>query len=560
MPRMLVVGGGLVIEGGGSICGAIGQAGRSRPYTGSHRLAAAQSGGCPTPPMNTVPQTLLGRYKLLKVLGRGAMGVVYEATDTRLSRTVAIKTVLRNFIDDESTAADYSARFEREAQAAARLNHPHIVAVFDFGEQDGVSFIVMEFVRGRELGQAFAAGEGFDLQEVVRIMGELLDALAYAHEHGIVHRDVKPANVMIDNAGRVKLTDFGVARVADTNQDRTLPGTMVGTPSYMAPEQILGLAVGSRADIFGAGVVLYQFLTGTRPFVGGGPFGIQRKIVHDEPMPPSQVNPAVPVAFDAVVSRALAKRPEDRYESAAAFAADLRRVLVLALATGPGAAVDIDPDSTVVVPVPTLPPTSSATRPPVAPQANATTPETTAPATASLAAPTSPPAVGAGAKAKPQPAATDSSRRTPTRSLAPNWPVWAGGLAAATAAAAGLWLGVMRPGPQAGAPAVSAAPAASAVSAPVVATTTTRSVAGAPSAVASRPAMAGPNIAAAARVQVSSQDAPVRPVPTRSAPAAVTGTRSAPPDPRCDELLLRIQLGDQLTPEQTTHFHTRCAR
>ncbi|MDO8420363.1 MAG: serine/threonine-protein kinase, partial [Rubrivivax sp.] len=291
--------------------------------------------------MNTDPQILLGRYKLVKVLGRGAMGVVYEATDTRLSRTVAIKTVLRGFLADESTSADYSARFQREAQAAARLNHPHVVAVFDFGEQEDVSFIVMEFVRGRELGQAFAAGETFSLEEAVRIMGELLDALAYAHEHGIVHRDVKPANVMIDNAGRVKLTDFGVARVADTNQDRTLPGTMVGTPSYMAPEQILGLAVGSRADIFGAGVVLYQFLTGTRPFVGGGPFGIQRKIVHDEPVPPSQVNPAVPAAFDAVISRALAKRPEDRYETAAAFAADLRRVLGLSPLVAPGAALDI---------------------------------------------------------------------------------------------------------------------------------------------------------------------------------------------------------------------------
>ena len=303
--------------------------------------------------MNTDPQTLLGRYKLVKVLGRGAMGVVYEATDTRLSRTVAIKTVLRSFSPTTSTSADYTARFEREAQAAARLNHPHIVAVFDFGEQDDVSFIVMEFVRGRELGQALAEGEKFSLEETVRIMGELLDALAYAHEHGIVHRDVKPANVMIDGAGRVKLTDFGVARLADTNQDRTLPGTMVGTPSYMAPEQILGLAVGSRADIFGAGVVLYQFLTGTRPFVGGGPFGVQRKIVHDEPVPPSQVNPSVPAGFDAIVSRALAKQPEDRYDTAAAFAADLRRMLrasqPAAPDAAPDAALDFDLDSTVVM-------------------------------------------------------------------------------------------------------------------------------------------------------------------------------------------------------------------
>ncbi|MBE0549638.1 MAG: serine/threonine protein kinase, partial [Rubrivivax sp.] len=323
--------------------------------------------------MNTDPQTLLGRYKLGKVLGRGAMGVVYEATDMRLSRTVAIKTVLRSFLADESTSADYTARFEREAQAAARLNHPHIVAVFDFGAQDDVTFIVMEFVRGRELGQAFADGEKFGLEEAVRIMSELLDALAYAHEHGVVHRDVKPANVMIDSAGRVKLTDFGVARLADSNQDRTLPGTMVGTPSYMAPEQILGLAVGSRADIFGAGVVLYQFLTGTRPFVGGGPFGIQRKIVHDEPVPPSQLNPALPAGFDAIVTRALAKQPEDRYETAAVFAADLRRVLNASQAAATGAALDLDLDSTVVVPL-QPPPAASGTLPPPTPGATVAPP------------------------------------------------------------------------------------------------------------------------------------------------------------------------------------------
>lgn len=276
--------------------------------------------------MNSTSQSFLGRYRLVKVLGQGAMGVVYEGVDTRLNRTVAIKTVLRSHLADETTANEYATRFEREAQAAARLSHPHVVTVYDFGEHEDISYIVMEFVRGRELNQAFEAGEKFPLPEAVRIMRELLLALDYAHQQGIVHRDVKPANVMLDAAGRVKLTDFGVARVTNANQDRTMPGTLVGTPSYMSPEQILGLAVGSRTDIFAAGVILYQFLVGRRPFTGGGPFGVQRKIVQDDPDPPSRLNPDVPQGFDIIVLRALAKQPDQRYETAAAFAADLERI------------------------------------------------------------------------------------------------------------------------------------------------------------------------------------------------------------------------------------------
>lgn len=296
----------------------------------------------------------LGRYQLVRVLGRGAMGMVYEGLDTRLGRTVAIKTVLRSFLADDNTAADYAVRFEREAQAAARLNHPNIVALFDFGEQEDVSYIVMEFIRGRELAETFKAGERFTPQQTLRLMTELLDALGAAHDSGIIHRDVKPANVLIDESGRVKLADFGVARVVEPNQDRTLPGTMVGTPSAMAPEQILGQAVGSRTDIFSAGLIFYQLLTGKRPFAGSGPFGVQRAIVHDEPMPPSALNPELPAAVDAVLAKALAKAPAHRYNSAAAFSA------AVAAALGPvvpgGLAVHgstqdaLDPDMTVVLP------------------------------------------------------------------------------------------------------------------------------------------------------------------------------------------------------------------
>lgn len=301
--------------------------------------------------MNPGPMTQLGRYQLKNVLGRGAMGMVYEALDPRLDRRVAIKTILKSHLLDDSVAADYSRRFVREAQAAARLNHPHIVTVFDFGEEDEVAYIVMEFIEGRELAQHFDNQNFFGLAEAVRILCELLEALAYAHERGIVHRDVKPANVMIDHAGHVKLTDFGVARLAETNADRTLPGTMVGTPSYMSPEQIQGLAVGSRTDLFAVGVILYQFLTHQRPFGGGGQWVVQRKILHEDPLPPTQLVPTLPRIFDAIALRALAKNPEHRFQNAISFANELR----LALQTLPAAPRERpppDPDVTVMLTLP----------------------------------------------------------------------------------------------------------------------------------------------------------------------------------------------------------------
>src|SRR5258706_11226946 len=184
----------------------------------------------------------IGRYEIERILGEGAMGVVYEGKDTRLHRKVAIKTILKSALDSDS-AKEYSTRFAREAQAVARLNHPNIVQVFDFAEEGDVAYIVMEFVRGKELKNFFDAKERFALKEVVHIMGELCEALHFAHAAGIVHRDIKPANVMIDHEGRVKLTDFGVARITDphpTLSDKTQAGAIVGTPSYISPEQIQG--------------------------------------------------------------------------------------------------------------------------------------------------------------------------------------------------------------------------------------------------------------------------------------------------------------------------------
>lgn len=277
----------------------------------------------------------LGRYQIRRVLGRGAMGVVYEGVDPKLNRPVAIKTILKSQLSDPEMAAEYQVRFEREAQAVARLNHPHIVGVFDFGEENNVAYIVMELIRGEELKAYFDKGTQFAVKDVVRMTGELLDALGYAHEQGIVHRDVKPANVMLDAQMRVKLTDFGVARLSDTGSDGTQAGTMVGTPSYMSPEQAMGNPVGTRSDIFAVGIVLYQLLTMKRPFVGDGHWAVQRQIIQDDPVPPSVQNPALDPVFDAIVFRALAKNPEERYPYARAFKEDLQRALA-------GQAIDED--------------------------------------------------------------------------------------------------------------------------------------------------------------------------------------------------------------------------
>jgi serine/threonine protein kinase len=271
----------------------------------------------------------LGRYNIERTIGKGAMGVVYEGVDPRLGRRVAIKTILKSHLD-EDTAKDYSMRFVREAQAVARLNHPNIVQVYDFGEEGDIAYLVMEFIRGKELKTFFDANERFDLKEAVRVMCELCDALDFAHSAGIIHRDIKPANVMLDAQARTKLTDFGVARVQDsdkTSVERTQAGTMVGTPAYMSPEQITGGNIDKRSDVFSAGIILYQFLTGEKPFTGSGAWTIAKKIIQEEPPLPSSLNNAVTPLFDAVVNRALAKNPDQRFQSARDLSVSLKRAL-----------------------------------------------------------------------------------------------------------------------------------------------------------------------------------------------------------------------------------------
>ncbi|MDO8311645.1 MAG: protein kinase [Sideroxyarcus sp.] len=270
----------------------------------------------------------LGRYEIVRVLGSGAMGVVYEGHDSKLHRQVAIKTIIKSALVDEAQVADYSARFMREAQAVAQLNHPNIVTVYDFGEEGEIAYFVMEFIQGHELKQYLDSGVQFSLSKSIGLIIELLDALDYAHSRGIVHRDIKPANIMIDPSGRLKLTDFGVVKVLDS-QEGTQAGTMVGTPGYMSPEQILGTGVSPRSDIFAAGVVLYQLLTWKKPFTGEGVFTIQQKIINENPAPPSTLDANLPPFLDQVVNKALAKKPEQRYTHASEFADDLKRFLAM---------------------------------------------------------------------------------------------------------------------------------------------------------------------------------------------------------------------------------------
>jgi serine/threonine-protein kinase len=288
----------------------------------------------------------LGRYEIRGVLGKGAMGLVYDAMDPNLGRRVAIKTILTRKLDAEA-ARMIAVRFEREVRAVARLNHRNIVQVYDFGAEGDLAYIVMEHIQGRELKDHFDAHQAFDLGTALGLMIELLDALEFAHEAGIVHRDIKPANVMIDAAGHVKLTDFGVARVTEPGDqaEATRAGALVGTPSYMSPEQIQGQPVDRRTDIFSAGIILYQFLTGRKPFEGTQ-FALQQKIVMEDPVWPSAIV-QVPPAFDRVVARALAKDVEQRYQSARSFADALRRILE-------GKPPE-DPDEVLLKPLPAVP-------------------------------------------------------------------------------------------------------------------------------------------------------------------------------------------------------------
>lgn len=241
--------------------------------------------------------------------------MVYEAFDTLIERTVAIKTILRSAIHDND-AEDAFNRFRSEARAAGRLSHAKIISIYEYGENEEMAYIVMELVRGRELSEYFDHGKRMSLSTGVRIVMQLLDALDYLHAHGVVHRDIKPANIMITADGEVKIADFGIAKIDSSGH--TQVGVVLGTPTYMAPEQFMGHEVDHRADLYAAGVILYLILTGERPFVGSV-IAIMHQAVHREATLPSQLNPDVTTQLDVVVKKAMAKQPEDRFQSAKSF-------------------------------------------------------------------------------------------------------------------------------------------------------------------------------------------------------------------------------------------------
>jgi serine/threonine-protein kinase len=300
----------------------------------------------------------LGKYAIRRELGKGAMGVVYEGFDPSIERIVALKTVRADQLGGED-APEILARFRREAQAAGRLTHPNVVAVYELGEDAGTTFIAMEFVKGRSLKEYLEQRTRFTTPQLARIMTELLAALDYSHRNGVVHRDIKPANVMILEDGTVKVADFGIARIEQSNLTQT--GMILGTPSYMSPEQFMGQTVDGRSDLFSAGVILYELLTGEKPFSGSATT-IMHKVLQEDPLPPSKLNVQVPRPFDGVVKRALAKRPDERFQTAREFAEAIKTAIegreapaatdatLVGTATSPGRAtqapIDIKTDPT----------------------------------------------------------------------------------------------------------------------------------------------------------------------------------------------------------------------
>lgn len=263
----------------------------------------------------------LGRYEILAELGKGAMGVVYRANDPLLSRTVAIKTV--NMSTDADEKEEYEARFNQEARAAGGLNHPNIVTIHDIGRSGNVAYMAMEFLEGKELRSLMKPGEPLAPALALEIAAQVAEGLAYAHQHGVVHRDVKPANIMILDSGIAKITDFGIARMRSA-EVKTQTGIVMGSPRYMSPEQVAGKRAEPRSDIFSLGVIFYEMLTGKPAFTGEDVTSVMYQILNLVPPPPSSINPEVPAVLDFIVAKALAKTAEDRYQDAAELARDLR--------------------------------------------------------------------------------------------------------------------------------------------------------------------------------------------------------------------------------------------
>ena len=257
----------------------------------------------------------IGRYEVLGELGRGGMAVVYRGLDPVIKREAALK-VIRKADLDSAESAQILERFKREAQAAGSLHHPNVVAVYEYGEDDACAWIAMELVEGKSLRDHLLAGWRPDLATLPSVLEQLLEALDYSHARGVVHRDMKPGNVLVSDMGVAKISDFGIARIELSHL--TQAGEVLGTPYYMAPEQYEGRDIDERTDIYAAGVIVYEVLCGRRPYDGQGG-SLLRQILQDPPPPVSTYEPRLPVTIDMVLGRALAKKPENRFRNAREF-------------------------------------------------------------------------------------------------------------------------------------------------------------------------------------------------------------------------------------------------
>jgi serine/threonine-protein kinase len=259
----------------------------------------------------------IGKYEIVREIGKGAMGLVYEGRDPHIGRKVAIKTIRFDSLSDHASQTEMQKRFMREAQSAGNLHHPQIVTIYEVGEDQGLLYIAMEYIEGQSLAQLLSAKVKFIPEDAAALVGQVAEALDYAHRRSVIHRDVKPANILVDADGRPRLVDFGIAHLPTSTITHT--GMAMGTPSYMAPEQIAGQKVDGRADVFSLGVILYELLTLEKPFPGDNMTTIIYKIVHENPRPPRELNHNLPEKLAAVVEKALAKNPAARFQTAGEF-------------------------------------------------------------------------------------------------------------------------------------------------------------------------------------------------------------------------------------------------
>jgi eukaryotic-like serine/threonine-protein kinase len=271
------------------------------------------------PNPRAVPLARVGKYRVDEVIGRGAVGVVYRGYDELIDRPLAIKTLRPEVLSEMGFNSEILKRFAAEARSAGRCLHPNIVTVFDYVEHDGAPYIIMEYVNAGTLDNVIKSGALLPIQQVGEIMNQLLMALEHAHANGIIHRDIKPANILCPSATTIKVGDFGVAHIESLELTRTHGVSAIGTPNYMAPERFLGRPADARSDLFSAAVILYQLLTGTKPFVAADMPELVRKLTTQPPPPLTNIRTDLPAAFDHLVKKALSRNPDDRFQSASAF-------------------------------------------------------------------------------------------------------------------------------------------------------------------------------------------------------------------------------------------------